>query len=108
MELQIESAAVGNATILTVTGEVDVATAPQLDEQLAVAATAPKIVLDLTAVTFLDSSGLGVIIKGLKRVSELGGSLVLVVTNPSILKVFSITGLDKVLMIVDTTDAALA
>lgn len=108
MELQIETTTEGSATVVAVAGEVDVATAPQLDEKLAVTATSPKIVLDLSNVTFLDSSGLGVIIKGLKRTSELGGSLVLVITNPTILKVFTITGLDKVLTIVDSRDAALA
>lgn len=108
MELQIESTTEAGATVVAVTGEVDVATAPALDERLAVAATSPKVVLDLTSVTFLDSSGLGVIIKGLKRISELNGEFVLVINDPRILKVFTITGLDKVLTIVDTRDAALA
>jgi len=108
MELGIETTQVGTTNIVAVTGEVDVATAPQLDERLAVAATSATTVLDLTNVTFLDSSGLGVIVKALKRASELGGHLVLVISDPRILKVFTITGLDKALHIVGTRDEALA
>lgn len=105
--MDIEVVECKRATVVSVSGEVDVATAPELDEKLATVAASPRVVVDLSGVTFLDSSGLGVLIKALKRVKDTGGSLVLVITEPRILKVFTITGLDKVLTIVSTVDAAL-
>ncbi len=64
--------------------------------------------VDLEGVDFLDSTGLGVLIGGLKRVRSHDGDLSLVCTEPRILKVFEITGLTKVFAIHDTVDAAVA
>lgn len=105
--MDIEVVECKRATVVSVSGEVDVATAPELDEKLATVAASPRVVVDLSGVTFLDSSGLGVLIKALRRVKETDGSLILVITESRILKVFTITGLDKVLTIVPTVDAAL-
>ena len=85
--------------VLSVTGEVDIYTAQALDERLVevINSGRTKVVMDLTGVGFMDSTGLGVVVKTLKRVRELGGSLGLVVTDDRIHKVFRITGLDRAL-----------
>ena len=82
-------------------GEVDLYTAPSLRDRLAglVDEGARRVLVDLSEVGFIDSSGLGVLVQGLKRLREAGGDLALVVTDGPTLKVLSITGLDKVFAI---------
>jgi anti-sigma B factor antagonist len=84
--------------ILQVKGEVDVYTAPMLRERMLdlVAKGAVHIILDLRGVAFLDSTGLGVLVGGLKRVRAHDGSLTLVLEAERILRIFRITGLDGV------------
>ncbi|HLH47295.1 MAG TPA: STAS domain-containing protein [Acidimicrobiales bacterium] len=97
-------------TVLTVKGEVDVYTAPRLREKLVELASQGKhqIVVDLEAVEFLDSTGLGVLVGGLKRLRSNDGDLSLVCTQSRILKVFEITGLTKVFTISGSVDDATA
>ena len=108
MELGLDVTQNGGATVLAVRGEVDVYTAPKLRQKLVelVAQGKYRIVVDLEAVDFLDSTGLGVLVGGLKRVRSHDGDLVLVCTHQRILKVFEITGLTKVFTIHDSLDAA--
>ena len=96
--------------VLAVTGEVDVATAPRLREQLIslVGEGRVRIVVDLEQVDFLDSTGLGVLVGALKRVRTQDGDLSLVCTEPRILKVFEITGLTKVFSMHRSVDEAVA
>src|SRR3984957_19923365 len=83
--------------VLRVTGEVDVYTAPMLRERIRdlAAKGAVHVIADLGPVDFLDSTGLGVLVGGLKRLREDGGSLALVIATPRILRIFQITGLTK-------------
>ena len=108
MDLGLQVEERGDVAVLAVSGEVDVATVPRLREQLhgLVAAGTPRIVVDLDAVDFLDSTGLGVLVGALKRVRSNGGELALVCTAPRIRKVFEVTGLTKVFDLFDTVDAA--
>jgi len=89
---------------VAVSGEVDLATAPELDTVLlaAVANNPAQIVIDLSDVSFMDSTGLGVIVRTLKRTRERDTALNLVVSNARVLKIFGITGLDAVLNIYPT------
>ena len=107
-DLGLEDAERNGATVLTVRGEVDIYTAPRLRERLIelVSQGRHQIVVDLEQVEFLDSTGLGVLVGGLKRVRSHDGDLSLVCTQSRILKVFEITGLDKVFTIHGTVDAA--
>src|SRR5690242_10358695 len=91
----------GDCAVLQVSGEVDAYTAPMLREQIRelAAKDVVHLVADLSAVDFLDSTGLGALVGGLKRLREAGGSLALVITAPRILRLFQITGLTKVLAI---------
>ncbi len=97
-------------TVLSVAGEIDIATAPSLRMQLLDLIEQAKIslIVDLEAVDFLDSTGLGVLVSALKRVRGVQGDLALVCTRPHILKVFDITGLSRVFAIHETIDAALS
>jgi anti-sigma B factor antagonist len=108
MDLGLDVSEVNGSTVLTVRGEVDVYTAPRLRERLVELAGSGKynVVVDLEAVDFLDSTGLGVLVGGLKRLRSHDGDLVLVSTQRRILKVFEITGLTKVFSIYDSVDSA--
>lgn len=110
MDLSVSTRDEDGRTVVAATGEVDVYTAPVLDEALsaAVASGATRIVVDLGAVDFLDSTGLSVLVKALKRVRDADGSLVVVVTAERVAKVFRITGLDQVIPVHASLADALA
>lgn len=95
MDLSVSSRTEGERSVVCVVGEVDVYTAPQLRDRLSdlVASGEHHLVVDLSGVDFLDSTGLGVLVGGLNRVRGHGGSLALVCNTERILKVFRITGL---------------
>jgi anti-sigma B factor antagonist len=97
-------------TVLAVKGEVDVYSAPRLREKLVelVNQGNTQIIVDLEGVDFLDSTGLGVLVGGLKRLRSHDGDLILVCTQQRIMKVFEITGLTKVFSIHDSVEAAAA
>ncbi len=98
MELKLATRDDSGRTVVDIEGEIDVYTAPTLREHLSdlVADGRHHLVLDLEHVQFLDSTGLGVLVGGLKRVRAHDGTLELVCTQERILKVFRITGLTKV------------
>ena len=98
MELSLTSRAEGEFEIIEVGGEIDVYTAPKLREAIVAAVDAghTNLIIDVQKVEFLDSTGLGVLVGALKRVRADGGSLDIVCTQERILKIFEITGLDKV------------
>ena len=86
---------VGGVPVVSVVGEIDVATAPQLRDRLQARwpPAAPRSAVDLLDVTFLDSTALGVLVGALKRCREAGGDLRLVIDRAADPKVFEITGL---------------
>jgi anti-sigma B factor antagonist len=96
--------------VVDVEGEIDVYTAPRLRELLIdlVNKKNYQLVVNMEKVEFLDSTGLGVLVGGLKRVRAHDGSLDLVCTQERILKIFRITGLTKVFGIHATVDEAIA
>jgi len=110
MDLRLDVTERDGVAVLAVHGEVDVSTAPRLRQQLVELASSghDRAVVDLEKVDFLDSTGLGVLVSGLKRFRTLGGDLLLVCTQQRILKVFEITGLTRVFGIHDSVDAAVA
>ena len=110
MDLTLATREVGDRTIIQVGGEIDVYSAPQLRDAIAelVAQGATSIVVDLEDVGFLDSTGLGVLVGGLKKVRAENGSLELVCTQERLLKIFRITGLAKVFVIHDSAEAAVS
>ena len=98
MDLSLASRTEGDKTVVSVGGEIDVYTAPKLREQIVQLVEEGRyhLVVDMEDVEFLDSTGLGVLVGGLKRVRAHDGSLRLVCTQERILKIFRITGLTKV------------
>jgi anti-sigma B factor antagonist len=99
-EFRLDTAGpVGDCAVLRAVGEVDVYTAPMLRERIRELAAGGTVhlIVDLGQVGFLDSTGLGVLVGGLKRLREDGGSLALVVSTSRILRIFQITGLSKAL-----------
>jgi anti-sigma B factor antagonist len=96
--------------VLALRGELDVATVPRLAEPLreALAAGKTAVVIDLGELTFLDSTGLMVLLNGLRRVVRQGGNLAIVCTNPTVLRLFDITGTATTFTVVDSRERALA
>lgn len=111
MNFQItDSELEGGAQLVELGGEVDLYTAPQLKERIAAAIDAGKttLVIDLTKVTFIDSTTLGVLVAAIKRVRPEGGGVGVVCSEPSITRVFEITGLDQMIPIRANAEDALA
>jgi anti-sigma B factor antagonist len=106
MIMQIATTPDSDRYVITVSGEVDLASSPVLDTAIiaAIESGSSSLVIDLTDVSFMDSSGLGVIVRGLKRCREADKDLDLVITNERVLKVFGITGLDQVIPIHDSIE----
>jgi len=98
------------STVIAVSGEIDVYTAPKLREKLInlVEEGSYHLIIDMEAVEFLDSTGLGVLVGGLKRVRAHDGWIDLVCTQGRILRIFRITGLSRVFSIYDSVADAQA
>jgi len=98
MELNIRSEQEGNVCSVVLEGEVDVYTAPRLKEELVslIEGGCKNVIVDLQGVGFIDSSGLGVLVSALRRARERDGAVRIVCTRDNVLKIFRITGLDKV------------
>ncbi len=96
--------------VIDVQGEIDIYTAPRLRELLIdlVSKGSYQLVVNLDEVGFLDSTGLGVLVGGLRRVRAHDGSLDLVCTRERVLKILKITGLTEVFGIYETADQAIA
>jgi anti-sigma B factor antagonist len=97
-----------NSPVIGLEGEVDVYTAPQLKQTMIdlLEQGARRIIVDLTNVEYLDSTALGVLIGGLKRLREADGNLVLICPSARIKRVFEITGLDKIFEMYNCEDEA--
>jgi len=110
MELSLATRTVAGHKVLEVGGEIDVYTAPQLREHLIalVEGGDRQVVVDLGRVEFLDSTGLGVLVGALKRLRSVDGELSLVCAQERLLKIFRITGLDRVFTLYESVDAATA
>lgn len=108
MELDISSEQFEGDCVMKLVGEVDVYTAPGLRERLVgeIESGSANIIVDLQGVGFIDSSGLGVLVGALRRAKERSGSIRLVCDRDNVLKIFRITGLDKVFPIFDSVEDA--
>lgn len=107
MELSIEVTEDPRATIVAVGGELDLHTAPDLQVALTALDESGVIVVDLTGVSFLDSTGLGVFVNALARAQDRQARLLLVADNPRVARIFAITGLGDVLPLHATRESAL-
>lgn len=107
MDLTLETRDADGVTVIAVAGEIDVYTAPKLRDRITelVGEGTYHLVIDMEGVEFLDSTGLGVLVGGLKKVRAHDGSLQLVCNQDRLLKIFRITGLAKVFTIHASADA---
>ena len=110
MNLKVDTRPVNNASMIDLEGEVDVYTAPQLKQQIInmLDSGVYHVIVNLSNVEYLDSTALGVLIGGLKRLRERNGTLDLICPNPRIRRIFEITGLDKIFDIYSTEEDAIA
>jgi anti-sigma B factor antagonist len=96
--------------VISLAGEVDLYTAPEFKQQLleVIAQGAKHVIVDFSNTTFIDSTTLGVLVGGVKRLRTSDGQLTLVCTDRNITKIFEITGLDRVFSIYSSRDEAVA
>lgn len=95
MDLVMQTSTHRGWAVISVEGELDLHSSPALTDEIAGALTpdAPRVAVDLSGVSFMDSTALGVLVSSLKRAKELGGELALVGASGSPLKVLSLTGM---------------
>jgi anti-sigma B factor antagonist len=111
VNFQIKDVEIDEQThVIELGGEVDLYTAPEFKERMVqlIEEGKKQIVVDLSQATFIDSTTLGVLVGGVKRLRPQGGSLTLVCSDENITKIFEITGLDRVFPIHPSRDEALA
>lgn len=96
--------------LIKVRGEIHITTAPQLSQRLdeAIAGGMTAVVLDLTEVELIDSTGLSALLNGLRRIIRRQGAMALACANPTVLRLFQITRLETTFDILPTRAAALA
>ncbi len=105
VEYVMPSADVG---VVVLEGEIDIYSAPQFKEVLlnGIEGGARRVIVDLSEVTFIDSTALGVLVSGAKRVRPRNGNLDIVCTDENIIRIFEITGLDRIFGIYPTRGEA--
>jgi anti-sigma B factor antagonist len=99
MDLIVRHLDSGGMPLVSVAGEVDLATVPRLRDALVVAAIdhpGQRVAVDLDGVTMLDSTGLGVLVGALRRITAAGGDLVIVCSTPRLLELLAQCRLDRV------------
>lgn len=98
-----------NVAVIDLKGEVDLYTAPEFKQHLIkqIEAGVLNIIIDFSDTTFIDSTTLGVLVGGVKRLRPAGGQLALVCSDRNIIKIFEITGLHRVFDIHPTREDAL-
>lgn len=110
MHLQVTTETVDAATVVSASGELDLHTAPDLDAALrsATQAQAPLILVDLSRVDFMDSTGLSVMVAAVAAARQYGGEIRVVAVTDKIIKVFTLTGVDQQLAMFGSRDEALS
>jgi anti-sigma B factor antagonist len=104
MDFQITVEQLDTASIVSLSGEVDLYAAPEFKQRLLelIEAGAALVVVDLSKTTFIDSTTLGVLMGALSRLRQQEGDLSLVCRDQNMIRVFEITGLDRVFSIYST------
>jgi anti-sigma B factor antagonist len=95
--------------LIALRGELDIYTAPRFEEVLleSIDAGTRRLIVDLTEVSFIDSTALGVVVGAVKQLRMVDGSLEIICTSPDIRRIFEITGLDRILTFYVTRSEAL-
>jgi anti-sigma B factor antagonist len=107
--LQVSKEQIEGVEVVSASGEIDISTAQRLRDLLdAVPDGEKRVIADLSGVTFLDSTGLGVLIATHKRLAGAGGVLELVITARPVLKVLEVTGLTSLFTVHESLAGAFA
>jgi anti-sigma B factor antagonist len=110
VRVEVETTAGGRVGVIKADGEIDLAGAPRLREAFSdvLAQGLTHLLMDLRAVTFIDSTGLGVLVGAGKKAYGLGGSLKIVCDNQRVLRLLAITGISRTLPVLPTLEEATA
>jgi anti-sigma B factor antagonist len=109
--LQIATRALGTITIFDVTGDIDLANSPEVRKSLLgeiKEKKTPKVVMNMTKVRYIDSSGVASLVEALKASRDVGNRLLLVGLSPAAREVLQLSRLLKIFEVFDTEEAALA
>jgi anti-sigma B factor antagonist len=102
MDLSVHHQAIGSLTVLSVSGEVDLATLPRLADALTRTVGGPNtVVVDLDGVLVLDDAGLGLLLGAAGRARQAGGELSVVCSSPALREHLALTGFDRAVTVVD-------
>ena len=107
-EFEVHVRAEPRGTVLTISGELDVASSQELEHELARLHEVSLVVIDLRGLTFVDSTGLGVLVRAHQRAQERGCRLALVRGNGQVTRLLNLTGLDEQLLMGDSAEQLLA
>jgi anti-sigma B factor antagonist len=99
-----------DSIVIKLQGEVDLYAAPELKDHVnrAIESGKTKLVLDLSEATFIDSTTLGILVSGMKRLRPRGGMLAVLCPDPTMARIFDITGLNRMFSVHETLEGALA
>jgi anti-sigma B factor antagonist len=104
LEIQVESST--DYVVCRPVGELDAYTVGQFRERLAELASSPRLLIDLSAVPFMDSAGLGALIGGIRRAREAGGDVAVACGRPTLTRLLHTTGFDRIVPVTETLEAA--
>jgi len=107
VELNVSTTHRAGHAVVTVTGELDLYTAPRLQQELAalIRDRAERVVVDLGGVEFCDSTGVNVLLAAHQRLADQGGSLALAAPTSTVRRILQVTGLDTVFTVLDAVPA---
>ena len=107
-DFEVDIRAEDRGTVVTVAGELDVASSQVLERELRQLHEVPVVVVDLRGLTFIDSTGLGVLVRAHQVAREHGRRFGLVRGNGQVSRLLSLTGLDEELLVADSAEALLS
>jgi anti-sigma B factor antagonist len=104
LEIHVERS--DDFTVCRPSGELDAYTVGQFRESLAELAGAPRLLIDLSEVPFMDSAGLGALIGGIRRAREAGGDVAVACSRPTLTRLLHTTGFDRSVPVTETVEEA--
>ena len=104
LEIQVEEA--DGYTVCRPVGELDAYTVSSFRDALGRLAAAPKLLIDMSAVPFVDSAGLGALIGGIRRAREAGGEVAVACNRPTLVRLLHTTGFDRIVTVAETVEDA--
>jgi anti-sigma B factor antagonist len=106
--IQVERDGDSPVAVVRASGELDAYAVPDIDRAFSEAGDLERVVVDLAAVSFLDSTALGALVRAVRHLHELDGSVRIVLPDTTARRIFEITTLDRVLPVAASRAAAVA